>query len=310
MPGVAHASTVGLFGISPPVIVSAMTATGRTDVTETADISRGYVDPDAVYAFARATNDDNERYVIGECVPPLFTSSLLLDAWSVAHQQGTARAVITDYRGGVHGEHDVLYLAPIRPGTTVYWRSEPRSARRTKGGVMLTVRLLMTDSEGQPLVEHMWSSYFIGGRVANEFGPDLPDHTFPEQARENTPRRRTLFVDRDQGFRYAGASGNRVTHAIDDERAQAEGYPGKILQGMCTFAMCSGAAVTMLADGEPDRLQRLACRFAAPTRPNRELVVEFYDAGHNEQGGRAVAFEALQDGVEVIKHGWVELRPE
>jgi acyl dehydratase len=287
-----------------------MTATGRTDTTETADVFRRNVDPDAVYAFARATNDDNERYANGERVPPLFTSSLLYDAWSVAHEEGIARAVITDFRGGVHGEHDVFYWAPITPGMTVHWRAEARSAKPTKGGIMLTIGLVMTDSEDNPLVEHLWSSYLIGGRVANEFGPDLPDHTFPEQARESSPRRTTLFVDRDQGFRYAGASGDRVTHAIDDEMAQAEGYPGKIMQGMCTFAMCSGAAVNMLAGGDPDRLHRLACRFAAPTRPNRELVVEFQDAGHNVQGGQAVAFEALQDGVKVIKNGWVELRPE
>ncbi len=287
-----------------------MSATGGPDSTESADNSWGYVDPDAVYAFARATNDANELYATGERVPPLFTSSLLHDAWHIAHEQGTARAVITDYRGGVHGEHDVLYWSPIRPGMTVHWRSEPRSARQTKGGVVLTISLRITDSEGAPLVDHLWSSYFIGGRAANEFGPDLPDHSFPEQARKSSPRRTTLFVDRDQGFRYAGVSGDRVTHAIDDEAARAQGYPGKILQGMCTFAMCSGAAVTTLAGGDPDRLHRLACRFAAPTRPDRELVVEIHDAGHNERGGPVVAFEALQDGVTVIKHGWVELLPE
>ena len=194
-----------------------------TTVPRARTTSWGYVDPDAVYAFARATNDANELYATGERVPPLFTSSLLHDAWHIAHEQGTARAVITDYRGGVHGEHDVLYWSPIRPGMTVHWRSEPRSARRTKGGVVLTISLRITDSEGAPLVDHLWSSYFIGGRAANEFGPDLPDHSFPEQARKSSPRRTTLFVDRDQGFRYAGVSGDRVTHAIDDEAARSAG---------------------------------------------------------------------------------------
>ena len=287
-----------------------MTATDRHDSTENLDIFCGNVDPDAVYAFARATNDANELYATGARVPPLFTSSLLHGAWLTAHEQGTARAVITDYRGGVHGEHDVVYRAPIRPGMTVRWQSEPRSAKRTKGGVILTIGLRITDSEGTPLVDHLWSSYFIGGRAANEFGPDLPDHSFPELARNSSPRSVTMFVDRDQGFRYAGVSGDRVAHAIDDEAARAQGYPGKIMQGMCTFAMCSGSAVTTLAGGDPDRLHRLACRFAAPTRPNRELIVEFRDAGYNEQGGQAVAFEAVQDGVKVIKHGWVELLPE
>ncbi len=263
-----------------------MTATGGHDSTESADTSWGYVDPDAVYAFARATNDANELYAIGERVPPLFTSSLLHDAWQAAHQQGTARAVITDYRGGVHGEHDVLFWAPIRPGMTVHWRAEPRSARRTKGGVVLTVALRITDSEGTPLVDHLWSSYFIGGRVANEFGPDLPDHSFPERARTNSLRSTTLFVDRDQGFRYAGVSGDRVAHSIDDEAARAQGYPGKILQGMCTFAMCSGAAVTTLAGGDPDRLHRMACRFAAPPAPTGSSSSNFATPGTTSEAAR------------------------
>ncbi len=285
-----------------------MTEHRRTDASETVDVSHGNIDPDATYAYARATNDVNERYATGERVPPLFTSSLLYDSWFVAHQQGTARAVITDYRGGVHGEHDVFYLAPIRPGMMVRWRAEPRSAIQTKSGTVLTVGLLITDSDGLPLVEHLWSSYYIGGRATNEFGPDLPGHTLPEGTRTSASQSKSLFVDRDQGFRYAGASGDRVAHAIDDVKAQAEGYPGKIMQGMCTLAMCSGAAVDLFAGGDPDLLLRLACRFAAPTRPNHELIVEFRDAGRNEQGGRVVVFEALQNHVKVIKNGWVELR--
>jgi hypothetical protein len=41
---------------------------------------RGRVDADAVFAFARATNDCNDLYVRGEAVPPLFTATLIVPA--------------------------------------------------------------------------------------------------------------------------------------------------------------------------------------------------------------------------------------
>jgi acyl dehydratase len=169
------------------------------------------------------------------------------------------------------------------------------------------VRVEITTSDGAPLVEHLWSSFYVQGKVAAPFGPDLPDHHLTEEARARPLGRKTLFVDRDQAFRYAGVSGDRVGHAIDDEIAQQQGFPGKILQGMCTLSLCSGALVDMTAAGEPARLRRLACRFARPTRPNKELHVDIYDAGRSRDGGQAYAFEATQNGATVIKHGAVEV---
>lgn len=268
----------------------------------------GRADPDAVYAFARATNDTNERYVAGDAVPPLFTASLILDSWSPANRDAASRAGITGYTGGVHGEHDIIYHSPVRPGAAVRWYAEPYGVRQVKGGALVTGRVLMSDLDGAPLVEHFWSSLYIGGKVRTEFGLEPPDHAFPPEARRHPAGSRTLFIDRDQAFRYAGVTGDRIGHSIDDEIARGEGFPGKIVQGLCTFGMCSAAAVDIIADGDPDRLGRLACRFAAPTRPDRELAVEFYDAGYSRAGGQQFAFEAVQGGVPVVKHGRVELR--
>ena len=113
-------------------------------------------------------------------------------------------------------------------------------------------------------------------------------------------------MSRDQGYRYGGASGDRPDHALDDEAAKAEGFPGKILQGMCTFAMCSGAVIAE-AGGDPGRLRRLAGRFASPVRPGHELVVDLYEAEPCQDGARALVFEATCDGDTVIKHGRAEV---
>ena len=94
---------------------------------------------------------------------------------------------------------------------------------------------------------------------------------------------------------------------IDDEAARRAGFPSKFLQGLCTFAMCSGAVVKVGADGDPDRLRRLACRFSSPVFPRNNLTVDVYDAGETADGGRALAFEASSAGATVIKHGRAEL---
>jgi hypothetical protein len=153
--------------------------------------------------------------------------------------------------------------AGIGTGSQLHWAATAYNARQTKGGVLLVKQIVVSGADG-PVIEHLWSNFFIGGKIDEEFGPAPADRTFPGDARSKLAASRTVGVQRDQTFRYAGVSGDHVGHAIDDEMARAEGRPGKILQGMCTFGLASGAVVDLVAGGDPDRLARLAVRFAAP----------------------------------------------
>ena len=276
-------------------------------IGEYTDWYEGRVDPDAALAYANATNEPNDCYARGLAVPPLFTAALTLEAQGQVHRSHVDMDAIPGVRAGVHAEHDVSFARPLRPGMALRWQASSHSIRPTPVGPMITIHVNVTDGEGQPLVEHLWSSIFIGGRYDARLGPELPDHAFPEAARAKPIGRVGFDVTRDQGFRYGGASGDRPPHALDDVWAQAEGFEGKILQGMCTFAMCSGAVVKELAGGDPDKLRRLAGRFASPVRPGHELAVELYDAGPCPDGGRAVVFEATSEGDTVVKHGRAEL---
>ena len=273
----------------------------------------GRVDEDAAAAFALATNDHNELYQTGRATPPLFTASLVLAASVESQHRGGEHQLVKDARGSVHGEHDVLFHQPVRPGMPLRWRANNHGVKQTKGGVVVTQRILVTDIEGTPLVEHFWSNFHIGGRVASDLGRSLMDHTFPDGARSRPIGSRTIPVARDQGFRYAGVSGDHAPHAMDDEMAREEGYPSKILQGMCTFGLCSGALVDIGAGGDVFRLRRLAGRFSAPAFPGCDLVVNAYDAGRTPEGNMAVAFDAVQtsEGIQtaVVKHGRAEFHP-
>ncbi len=279
------------------------------DLEAGSDYFEGRADEDAVLAFALATNDGNDLYLRGEGVPPLYTAALILPASWEAQQRSTERDLIRGSRGGVHGQQDVVWWAPLQPGMGLRWRATTYGARQTKGGVLVTQRILVTDTAGAPLVEHFWSNFYIGGTLDADFGTGAADHTFPEEARSRLAGVRSIPVDRDQAFRYAGVSQDHAPHAMDDEAARREGYPGKILQGMCTFGLCSGVVLNFGADGDPSQLRRFAGRFSAPAFPGRDLEVHMYDAGLTPDGGRILAFEAMQDGVPVIKHGLAEFCP-
>lgn len=284
------------------------TTTGNVRIGTVHRTHEGRVDPDAAVAYALATNDPNEAYLRGAAVPPLYTSSLILGALHEAVEASVERWSLGE-RGSVHGEHDLRLFEPVRPGMHLRWRARTRNATQTPAGVLVTQSVLVCDLEDRPLVEHLWSTLYMGGHIECDLGDRPPDHTFHPQARQRPLGTYSTDMALDQGFRYAGASGDRVGHAISDEQARAEGFHGKILQGLCTFAMCSGGVVAHAAGGDPSRLRRLAGRFASPTYPKQRLDVELYDAGRRSDGTRLVAFEAIAGGVAVVKHGLAEISP-
>ncbi|HXY94686.1 MAG TPA: MaoC/PaaZ C-terminal domain-containing protein [Acidimicrobiia bacterium] len=267
----------------------------------------GRIDDDAALAYALATDDPNPVYVDGDAVPPLYTVSLALPALLRGNHEGVDIGAMPGVRAGVHGEHDVFFHQPVSRGMRLRWSSVTHAAANTPAGVLVTQRIVLTDAADAPVVEHLWSTLYVGGTIDEPLGPAIPEHTFPEPAREHPLGSHTFAVTRDQSFRYAGASTDHAPIHIDDEAARRAGFPSKFLQGLCTFAMCSGAVVKVAAGGDPLILRRIAGRFASPVFPRHELVVEVFDAGSMPDGGRCAAFEATSAGRVVVKHGRAEL---
>jgi acyl dehydratase len=268
----------------------------------------GWIDPDGALAYALATNDPNPVYAHGDAVPPLYTVSVAFQAYLHAQSDSVPRGAIEGVTGGVHAEQDVYLHRPLSPGTALTWEVVPSCAQQTPAGVLVAQHIILSDNDG-PVVEHYWTTLYRGGKIPDPLGTPLADHTFPEDARGRRVGTETFDLTRDQSFRYAGASGDRSPMHVDDEVARRVGFPSKFLQGMCTFAMCSGAAVKLACDGDPGRLRRIAGRFSAPTFPGHALDVDVYDAGVGDDGTRSFAFEAVQSGVTVVKHGRAEVRP-
>jgi acyl dehydratase len=261
----------------------------------------GGLDPSVIAQYASATNDANPVVAVGEAVPATFPVILIFDAQWAANA-AVPKSVYRSGRNGVHGEHEVQLHRPLVPGETLDTFSAPFAVRNTRAGARVVLHMEQYGADGALAAEHWWTIFFPGCEELADVGPEPPDHTFPEGARGNLVGSATQHVDLDTPTRYAEVSNDWSAHHFELDAARQAGVDHVFAHGLCTMAMCTQAAVAMVADGDPSRVRRIAVRFASPTRLDEDLTVDVYDAGDG-----VYAFEATCAGAPVIKHGRLEL---
>jgi len=261
----------------------------------------GALDAANIARYAAATNDTNPPVGAGTAVPATFPVILIFDAQWAANG-AVPKAVYQTGRNGVHGEHEVLLHRPLVPGESLETWSEPFSVRNTRAGARVALHMEQFGADGVLAVEHWWTIFFPGCDLLADVGPEPPDHTFPERAREHLVGSVRQPVDLDAATRYAEVSNDWSAHHFDLASARNAGVDYLFAHGLCIMGMCTQAVVGLVADGDPSRVRRVAVRFASPTRLDAELTVDVYDAGAG-----VYAFEATCADAAVIKHGRLEL---
>ncbi len=265
----------------------------------------GTLDPAAIDQYAAATNDTNAPVATGTAVPATFPVILIFDAQWAANA-AVPTSVYASGRNGVHGEHEVLLHRPLVPGETLETFSEPFAVRNTRAGARVVLHMEQFGADGALAVEHWWTIFFPGCDELADVGPEPPDHTFPEASRDHLVGSVTQHVDVDAATRYAEVSNDWSAHHFELDAAHKAGVDYLFAHGLCTMAMCTQAAVAMVADGDPSRVRRVAVRFASPTRLDADLTVDVYDAS-GALGPGVYTFEATCAGAPVIRHGRLEL---
>ena len=90
----------------------------------------------------------------------------------------------------------------------------------------------------------------------------------------------------------------------DDALAKAMGLPGIIIHGLCTMALTSVAVIEHACPDDPQRLKRLAVRFATPLEPGETITTRIWN-----EWRWMYAFETESDqGAIAIKDGLAEVR--
>ena len=260
-------------------------------------------------AYAAATNDANPAYVEGRYAPPLYG---VVPTWDTL--LATLGELVPDELLPMllHTEQDMFFHRPLVPGMELRSEGEGYSARTLRSGTRVTLRVLSRDDHDRPVLEQFATMFIRGMSGLEPFGPEPPDHAFPERARERVVVQATRHVDDDQTYRYRDASGDTNPIHVDDEFARKVKLPGIILHGLCTMAMCGSVVVDEVAGGDPARLVRLAVRFSRPVFPGSELAVSLYavdpEVGANGRASQAYAFEAASGGKLVVRDGRAEVR--
>ncbi len=248
------------------------------------------IDADFVRRFAAATSDRSQLAQAGEAVPLVAMATQIWEAQNAGRAALVPPEILASAAGGVHGEHDIRLHRPIVAGEPLRTWVEGHGCRPAGRNARVTLRYVTLDAADQVVAEQWWTTVFLA-TTCDPIGEPAPDHGVPDQARSRPVGTCEVEVDIDMAQRYAALSGDWSAHHFDVEAAQRSGADRPFLHGLCTMALCAQGVVQLVAEGEHERLRRVAVRFAAPMPIGGRLSLNVFDAGP-----MGYAFEGECDG--------------
>jgi len=284
-------------------------AMNRELIGRTYDASTYEVKEDAMIRYALATNETNPRFLDpsidgGLIAPPVFPV--------VYHAKVLGKPISDpelniEFRRALHGEQDMTFHRPIRAGDILSTTPSIEDIHDKGTGETISIRL-RTENQAGDLVEETLFKLFVRGDAAkNARIKSSPKKAPKENARSEAPVATIIQeLDVDQTYRYSEASGDMVKIHLDPEVAKKAGFPGIIGHGLCTLAFTSRGVLDGVAGGMPERLKRLAVRFALPVVPGETLTTRIWPANSGVEGH--YVFETVDPrGRVVISDGFAEV---
>ena len=275
------------------------------------------VDERWTMAYAAALGDHHPIYLDtlrpgGVVAHPVFA---VCPEWPVivASREASVAAGLSrdEMQTSVHATHDVTVHRLIRPGDVLHTSLEVVGLVDKSPGAMSSTRLVTVDGDGRPVATTTQNGIYLG--VHTE-GPDRPDPDPPPPLvvdRAGEPVEVTVPIGAGDAHTYTECA--RIWNPIHTDRAVARraGLPDIILHGTANLAHGVGRVVELRADGDPHRVRRIACRFAAMVRLPSELTVRIWPAQPmlaKPEPRVAVPFEVINvDGEPAVKDGVVVL---
>ena len=276
----------------------------RALIGKTYEPARWDVTAQQVRAYAAAYNDDNPAYLDanragGIVAPPLFHVVTAAPCVAMAFFDGD---LDVNFGRLVHGEQDMTFLGPVRPGDAIVSRSRIDDIVEKSTGELLIVGVESEDQAGRKVCSQKFI-FFVRG----EKRPDAAKKDAAPAVDRGAPAvERVSRIDLDQTQRYAEISGDRNPIHLDDDFARSVGLPGRINHGLCTMAMASKVIVDGCLGGDPARLTRMRLRFSKPVLPGQQIVTRVWETEKNAATVR-LAFETVNErGAQVLTDGLAE----
>lgn len=209
----------------------------------------------------------------------------------------------------VHGEQQMRFYKPIRPGDKLEFRIKITDIEDKGSGELLVFDVLTTNDVKDCVVESKWG-LFIRGIGSGQKSPKANKEEKPVAINEDPELafRRIIRVPNDITYRYAEAAHDKNPIHIDDEVAKNAGLNGIVVHGLCTMSMAMRSIIECYAEGDPSKLMQLGVRFSSPVYPGDVLIVDGWELGKNG-GNTLLGFEVKRkiDDVRVIKGGTAEV---
>jgi len=176
-------------------------------------------------------------------------------------------------------------------------------------GAMSSTRLRTVDASGAPVATTTQAGIYLGVPAEGDDLPD-PDAPPPIQGSERNGDPLEIPVDLAAGAAHTYTECARIWNPIHTDRAVAiaAGLPDIILHGTANLAHGVSAAVEHRADGRPELVRRISCRFAAMVLLPSTVTVRLWDVNDTGDGRCTVPFEVLNaEGAPAVKDGLVVL---
>jgi acyl dehydratase len=255
--------------------------------------------------YARAYNEDNPAFLDskragGVVAPPMYAIVMI---WSSIMGVVGDTDLKVDVVRLLHGEQDMEFFSPIRPGDKITSIAKVASIETKATGETLVLEINATNQVGQVVNRSMFNAFIRGG------GKGGSEARVAEPERGEPIASVAQQIDKDQTYRYKEASGDFNPIHVDENFAKMAGLPGIIVHGLCTMAFTSKVMIDKLCGGDPLKLKRLRVRFSRPVFPGQTITTKVWFDG--ERNGRKIfAFETFNpNGQAVIRGGIAEVAP-
>ncbi len=260
---------------------------------------------EAIQKYARAYDHNNpfffdEDRPDGIVAPPMFG---VVPIWQSIVKVVTDPEVGADLLRLVHGEHDMEFLLPIRPGDVITSTATIDSITTGATRETMAIGIAARNQRGESVQNTVFTAFIraVGG------GRSDADSREQEAERGEPLAAVSQPIAADQTFRYAEASGDVNPIHLDANVAKMAGLPGIIVHGLCTMAFCSKAVIETVCGGDPRRLRRLRVRFVRPVLPGQTITTRIW-AGAQTPERKTFEFETVNpNGRAVIRGGIAEV---
>jgi acyl dehydratase len=264
------------------------------------------VSAEALQAYAKSYNENNPAFFSDKPVAPpqfgvVYTWTAMGTPLFDVELHGSEEQQGRNIMRLLHGEQDMRFGVPVRPGDTITTTSFVEGIEEKESGDVLRVGLHSANQNGETVLDAI-ATMFIRGKSKGAGGAPAeapergePDFTYAQK------------IDPDQTVRYAEASGDHNPIHVDPQMAQMAGLPGIIVHGLCTMAIASKGFIDKAAGGDPTRLKRFKVRFSKPVLPEETITVAAWKRG---TAGNITTYDFVvrnAQGEEVVKDGVAEV---